>query len=253
MVVVDNSPVDSWNISEARIKYPNVTFIENPGNPGFGAANNIGFDLFESDYVLFMNNDTEFVEPVFSKSISFFERNPKVGCIGIRQIGGPSFFYRSESSLKKKELKRRLKAGLFDPVNFFLSGAFLMLRSSAFIEIGKFDPNFFMYCEESDLINRLEKRGYEVKFISTMSFLHKIGNRRKMNEDLVGTVLSHSYCYYLKKYNYENHEHLFFSRYVIYYKRIIYFAFMLDFKEVAKIIRIIKRSTEIYRSYFGGE
>lgn len=250
LVVVDNSPASFWNVSVARRKYPFVDFYENPSNPGFGAANNIGFGLFESEYVLFMNNDAEFTEPVFNKCIALFEENQQLGCLGIGQVGSLSFFYRSESPLKKKELKRRLKAGLFDPYNFFLSGAFLMLRSSAFVKVGMFDPEFFMYCEESDLINRLMRSGYDVQHIPTMSFLHKVGNRKKVNEYLSGTVLSRSYCYYLKKYNYVNHKQLFFSRYVRYYKRIIYFLLMFNFCEVAKIIRIIKTSTRIYKEYF---
>lgn len=250
LVIVDNSPASFLNVSEIQAKYSDVTIIEEPGNPGFGASNNIGFELFRSEYVLFMNNDTEFIEPVFSKCISIFKQNSNVGCIGIKQIGSLSFFYRSESSLKKKELKKRLKVGLFDPVNFFLSGAFLLLRSSVFIEVGKFDPRFFMYCEESDLINRLVKNGNEVIYVPTISFKHKIRNRKKLDEYLTGTILSHSYCYYLKKYNYPNHKSLYFSRFLRYYKRIIYFAFKLDFKEIVKIIRIIKISTKIYKTYF---
>ena len=137
LVVVDNSPASFWNVSVARRKYPFVDFYENPSNPGFGAANNIGFGLFESEYVLFMNNDAEFTEPVFNKCIALFEENQQLGCLGIGQVGSLSFFYRSESPLKKKELKRRLKAGLFDPCNFFLSGAFLMLRSFSSSVSGK--------------------------------------------------------------------------------------------------------------------
>lgn len=251
LVIVDNSPTSFLDISRIKSKYPDVTIVENPNNPGFGASNNIGFKLFKSDYVLFMNNDTEFLEPIFNKSIAIFENNTKIGCIGIRQIGGLSFFYRSESNVDKKELKRRLNAGLFDPVNFFLSGAFLMLRSSAFVDVGKFDTKFFMYCEESDLINRLLNKGYDVRYVPSMSFLHKVGHRKKLDEYLTGTVLSCSYCYYLKKYNYANHKKLYFSRYVRYYKRIIYFILRLDIKEVAKIIRIIKTSTCIYNDYFG--
>ena len=250
LVVVDNSPISFWNLSEAKEKYPNVTFVENPDNPGFGASNNIGFELFKSDYVLFINNDAEFIEPIFNKCIAVFRNNPKIGCIGIRQVGGLSFFYRSESPLKRKELKKNLKNGLFDPVNFFLSGAFLMLRSSAFIKVGMFDPELFMYCEESDLINRLVKNGYDVQYISAMSFLHKVGNRKNLDEYLSGVVLSRSYCYYLKKYNYVNHKQLFFSRYVRYYKRIIYFILIFNFREVAKIIRIMKTSTRIYKEFF---
>lgn len=253
LVVVDNSPASFWDVSGAREKYSAVEFHVNPDNLGFGVANNVGFSLFKSDYVLFMNNDAEFTEPVFGKCIALFENDSQLGCIGIGQVGCLPFFYRSESTLKRKELKRRLKAGLFDPYNFFLSGAFLMLRGSAFEKVGKFDPRLFMYCEESDLINRLVKDGYVVRYIPTMSFLHKAGNRKKMDEHLTGEVLSRSYCYYLKKYKYANHKRLFFSRYKRYYKCIVYFLLAFDFKEVAKIVRIMKTSTRIYRENFPGQ
>lgn len=250
LVIVDNSPTGTWDTAKTKELF-DIDIISNPANTGFGAGNNLGFEAHKSDYVLFVNNDTEFTEPVFSKLISKFESTPGLGCVGIHQDGGaPSFFNRSESPLPKKEIRNRLRNGQFDPFNFFLSGAFLMLPSDVFISIGKFDPKIFMYCEESDLLNRLNAAGYTTEYVPELSFLHKVGSRKKMDEYLVGTVLSQSYCYFLKKHGYENHKHLFFSRRINYYKRIVYFMLLFNFKEVAKIIRIIKTETRIYKTYF---
>lgn len=251
LIIVDNSPKGFWDISVFAIKYPTITLIKNPENQGFGASNNKGFEIFKSEYVLFMNNDAEFVEPVFREILSVFADNPNLGCVGIHQEGGaPSFFARSESLLGKKELKKRMRLNQFDPVNFFLSGAFLMLPSSVFIEVGKFDPLFFMYCEESDLINRLVSKQYEIRYLPELSFLHKVKNRKRKDEYLCGEVLSRSYCYYLQKYHYGNYKYLFFSRYKTYYKLICYFVLLFDLREVMKLLRIISTSTRIYREFF---
>lgn len=95
LIIVDNSPLDYravQNLVDSQYKNM-VSYIANPTNPGFGASNNIGFKYLPSDYVLFINNDVEFLEPVFLKIIYEFEQNPSIGCVGVHQKGGaPSFF-----------------------------------------------------------------------------------------------------------------------------------------------------------------
>ena len=142
LVVIDNSPESSWDIKLFKKQYPMIAFIENPQNPGFGAANNIGFELFESDYVLFMNNDTEFIQPVFRSLIKICESNNRIGCIGIHQLGGaPSFF-------PKMTAPKNIDNNHFDDSYHFISGAFMFFRSSAFKECGMFDSNLFLCINE---------------------------------------------------------------------------------------------------------
>ena len=75
LIIVDNSPTDSWGRSEFAQRYNDIEFIPNPSNPGFGASNNIGFKKYLSEYTLFINNDVEFLEPLFKLLIKEFEKD----------------------------------------------------------------------------------------------------------------------------------------------------------------------------------
>ena len=55
IIVVDNNSSDD---TESVVKsFPSVVYIKNKENLGFGAANNIGYDIAKSNNVLFLNND----------------------------------------------------------------------------------------------------------------------------------------------------------------------------------------------------
>lgn len=74
LIIIDNSPTNSWEITEFTQRYKDIDFILNPSNPGFGASNNIGFTKYKSEYTLFINNDVEFLEPLFTPLIKEFEK-----------------------------------------------------------------------------------------------------------------------------------------------------------------------------------
>lgn len=242
LVVVDNSPVAFWNLSGTKMKYPNVTFVENPENPGFGASNNIGFNLFKSDYVLFMNNDTEFVEPVFEKLIELHEADVKIGCIGIHQLGGsPSFF-------KKMTTPKGIDNAKFTDQYHFISGAFMFFKSAAFEKCGKFDENLFMYFEEFDISTRLSNNGFYTEYVNNLSFLHKVGNRRQINETTWKRAIP-SFCYICRKYDLDPKAH---SKPIM--KRLImlffYNCLLLHFREALKIWNVyIYRKRLIYKEF----
>jgi len=44
----------------------------------------------------------------------------------------------------------------------WISGAFMLFRAEVFAELGGFDENFFMYCEDLDLCYRAGERGYRI-------------------------------------------------------------------------------------------
>lgn len=195
LIIVDNSPENSCDTAVIASEYPDAVFIPNPSNPGFGASNNIGFEYCQSEYVLFINNDVEFLEPVFKNIIMEFENDQTIGCIGIHQEGGaPSFF-------KNMLAPKRCKVNQFDERFHFISGAFMFFRSCVFKRIGMFDAEIFMYMEEFDLSYRLIQAGYHIKYIPHLSFLHKTGNRRvaSMQGWIAGTE---AYCHICLKYGF---------------------------------------------------
>ena len=242
LIIVDNSPQNSWEWRTFIQKYHDIDFISNPSNPGFGASNNIGFARYESDYVLFINNDVEFIEPLFTSLLKEFDKDTSIGCIGIHQKGGaPSFFL-------KMTAPEGAKVDEFNQETHFISGAFMLFRSDLFVEIGMFDPNLFMYFEEFDLSERLLLKGYKTVFLDKYHFLHKAGHRTKQNE-FAAQKGSDSFCYICKKYelDYKAKNDAYIKRML---KMIIYNLLFLNIKEVLKIRRIICYRKKVIKENF---
>lgn len=203
IVVVDNSPPTESIPIEFQKNFPDVSFVFAPENKGFGYSNNIGASLFDSDYLLFFNNDTELVQPVFTKLIAEMEADSSVGCIGIKQeCGNPSFFRRPEAFVPYWRMKKDIKNDRYNNREYFMPGAFMFFRTACFFEIGKFDENIFMYYEEPDICNRVQAYNYKVNYNKALTFNHKTGSRHSFSKQTYQVMLT-SYFYYMKKYKYD--------------------------------------------------
>jgi GT2 family glycosyltransferase len=56
-----------------------------------------------------------------------------------------------------------------------VKGAALLVRRTAFEEVGGFDERFFLYAEESDLCARLSERGWTILFEPAARVVHRGG------------------------------------------------------------------------------
>ena len=84
-IVVDNNSSDD-KISEFKIKYDWVEWIENSENLGFAKANNIGASKTKSHWILFLNPDTILDENVLGSLLNFCEENDSYKLICIKQL-----------------------------------------------------------------------------------------------------------------------------------------------------------------------
>lgn len=243
LIIVDNSPSEYQEIRKLVFNFykDTVIYIQNPSNPGFGASNNRGFLYQDTDYVLFINNDVEFTEPVFQKIIREMETDNSIGCIGIHQTGGAPSFFVKMTAPKGCQMKK------FDERFHFISGAFMFFRSDVFKRIGMFDENIFMYLEEFDVSERILCAGYKTIYYDCLSFWHKVKNRKIQNEYLwkIGTE---SFCYVCKKYKLNPYSLTLGNKRLI----LLVFYFILHFKikESLKILRIIRMRKNIIERNF---
>lgn len=245
LIIVDNSPSEYQEIRKLVFNFykDTVIYIQNPSNPGFGASNNIGFLYQDADYVLFINNDVELTEPVFQKIIREMEIDNSIGCIGIHQTGGAPSFFVKMTAPKGCQMRK------FDERFHFISGAFMFFKSDVFEKIGMFDENLFMYFEEFDLSERLIKNGFHTAFLPNLSFLHKVGNRKIINEKVWIKAIP-SFCYICKKYNIDPVVH---SKFIMRRLKLLflYNIITLQWKNAAKVFHVYKARKQIVYKEFG--
>ncbi len=174
--VVDNASIDG-SVEHLRPLFPEVHWMVNPENEGFGKANNRALEKAAGDQILFLNPDTLLDENCLQTCLSFMKQNPDAGALGIRMTDGSGRYLPESKRAFPSPLTSLFKltglAALFPRSALFaryslghlsehenqevevLAGAFLMVRKSILDQIGGFDPRFFMYGEDIDLSYRI--------------------------------------------------------------------------------------------------
>lgn len=198
VIVVDNNSSDGSQ--EMLEKYPGITYIQSGTNLGFGRANNLGYEKAIGDYVLLLNSDTYLINNALKCFVDEFrlaDRN--IGCIGTKLLKPdmtPNHSFQKLPSLSADFKNmcgiylRRLRINLksfserdYDTIERFpveyITGADLCIRRLLIEEYGLFDPDYFMYFEETDLQNRYRAAGYANYIVSTPQIVHLEGTSSK--------------------------------------------------------------------------
>ncbi|HMQ90885.1 MAG TPA: glycosyltransferase family 2 protein, partial [Flavilitoribacter sp.] len=89
--VVDNNSADG-SANLVREKFPWVRLIANDDNPGFARANNQAIRQASGEFILLLNPDTIVAENTFSKCLSFMDRHPEAGGLGVHMLDGSGQF-----------------------------------------------------------------------------------------------------------------------------------------------------------------
>lgn len=196
IIVVDNAS-EAGSFQSLRQKYPDVRFILNKRNQGFGAANNRGAAEAKGDYLFFLNPDTLLLDNAVLGFYRFLESGKPevVSCGGnlVTAEGVPTTSYGNFPSLLQefgdmgfrqffpqyynRHLKLGKKAGgLNNPIRVpYIVGADIFISKGAFLEAGGFDEAFFLYYEETDLFYRLYQQGYTSYLLPEVKVMHLEG------------------------------------------------------------------------------
>lgn len=199
--VIDNGSVDG---SKEYFKYDNrITYIYSEENLGFGRANNIGIERSDAKYVFLLNSDAYLIEDVISRFYDFMEdpSNRNVACCGANVINGngDNAVIGGNLPTVKESIarigfavfflpyyKRYLASGIKhfkDRGNLYeigcVTGANMFLRKSVLNETGAFDPDFFLYYEETEMSFRFKKHGYKSYILANLKVAHLEGSSSK--------------------------------------------------------------------------
>jgi GT2 family glycosyltransferase len=247
IIVIDNKSSDD-SITMIKQYYPDILLIESEKNLGFGNANNFAAKSASGKYLFFLNSDTFLRNDALSVLVEFMEMTPNCGICGANITGFegnpihsfskvfPSPF--SDFFLIFRKLPRFLYGKNWQ-YNFtekpmqvaYITGADLLIRANIFRSQNGFDPEFFMYYEETELTYRVKKTGCLVYNVPAASIAHKKGASLQFL-DSTNEIFYHSKYYYLKK---------------IYGKKltcVAHLVFLLVY--CCKILRCVFRNTDDY-------
>lgn len=191
--VIDNNSSDG-TIAYLQEEFPFIIFISNKENIGFSRASNMALKKAVGRYILFLNPDTIVPEDCFVRTVSFMDKNPLGGALGVKMIdGGGNYLRESKRGFPTVWASFCKMTGLtkgFPSSRIFaryymghlsenenqeveaLSGAFLMVKKEVLDKTGGFDERFFMYAEDIDLSYRIIQAGYKNYYFSEIAILH---------------------------------------------------------------------------------
>ncbi|MBI5731745.1 MAG: glycosyltransferase family 2 protein [Candidatus Magasanikbacteria bacterium] len=197
VAVIDNTPADgAWLM--LKNNFPEVRYLPQDENLGFGRAQNVGLKAVEAKYYFILNPDTIFPpsERVIPRLYDFLETHPAIGMIGPKLLntdGGlqyscyrfPSFFiplYRRSALGQRPGNKKRIDEYLMKdfsheearPVDW-LMGSAMFARGQALKEAGFFDERYFMYFEDCDLCRRFWEAHWPVYYVPQIKITHRHG------------------------------------------------------------------------------
>ncbi len=190
VLVVDNASTDGvkdW----LDAHYPWVHYIQAGSNLGFGRANNLGAAAAKGQYLFFLNPDTEIHGDLMGTGLAFFSSDEAVG-VGVagfpvvNATGQPEVTAGNFPGLLSITLELLLPGRVFphrlrkkwhptySEVDY-ISGADLFVPRRYWAVTGGFDPEFFLYYEETEWQYRLQQLGLKRVLLPAPTLLHHVG------------------------------------------------------------------------------
>jgi len=192
--VADNSEGADSSLSAVVAAEPGLQLVPMPRNLGYGGAvNEIARRLDDNiRWILVVNPDVTFGPGSIDVLRAAVDEHPRAAQFGPRILTADGHTYPSARRLPSlrdgighalffrvwpknpwsrryldapESYERQRQAG-------WLSGACLLIRRSAFDEVGGFSSEYFMYFEDVDLGKKFGERGYESVFVPSAVVSH---------------------------------------------------------------------------------
>lgn len=219
VIVVDNASVDgSADALEAR--FPEIRVVRSRENIGFGRGNNLGATFATGDALFLLNTDTVVrpgaIETLYRNLFADTKRgivgpfleNPD-GSYQCSMISFPTVwrtfctFFWLDRIFPRVPLFADGQMTHADPLKEHdvdvINGAAMMIRRDVFEKISGFDPEYFMYYEESDLCKRVAQLGHGARYTPSARVLHLISQSSRSHPWWFHHILRRSRMIYARK------------------------------------------------------
>lgn len=190
--LIDNSPIPT---NSNLYLLPCVKYIKSSKNLGYGAGHNMAIreSLQINDYHFVLNPDIYFDPNEIFKMLIKISSDPTIGQL-MPKVYYPNGEMQYLCKLVPTPFDLFLRRFMFGPLKYlvksrtnkfelrftgytremnvpYLSGCFMLFRSSALADIGLFDERFFMYPEDIDITRRMHAK-YKTIFFPDAKIYH---------------------------------------------------------------------------------
>ncbi len=191
-IIVENSQNHELK-KKIEQNYENISvFIKE--NNGVSSALNFAVEKIKTNYFLQISPDLEFNFKDLDIFLDFAKKNNnKFAALG------PRFLDVKEKS--HKQINENLEFGEINSIH----GSCMFFNKDTFLDIGKFDENFFLYFEETEYCSRAKNKGYSSYQLNKSRVRNKgrsVDVENEKNDNFSNILIWHfvwSKYYYFKK------------------------------------------------------
>ena len=195
-IIVTDSGTIQETVELMEYKFPDIEFIQNKKNIGFGRSVNAGLVKAQGIYIFIMNADCIVPYPEeLDTLLSYFKNTRNVGIVGPKLLNFDNThqhstfrFYtpltilarrtpigktaKGERAVKRFIMTQNtLKSNEGANVDW-LMGSALLTKREHLDKLGMFDERFFMYMEDVDLCRRFWESGLRVMYCPASRIYH---------------------------------------------------------------------------------
>ncbi|MCW4015013.1 MAG: glycosyltransferase family 2 protein [Candidatus Bathyarchaeota archaeon] len=185
VVVVDNASTDGSldTMKESFGSDSRIKFVEIHENTGHSEGCNIGAQVTKGEYLVFVDSDIEFDSKNWLREmVNVMENDASIGlaqakivlsgdkscldcvCVAVDALGTWAANYGTKQEMLKENFEI-----------LAASSGCCIIRREIFDHAGGFDPEYFMYDDDTDLSLRIRLLGYKVMFVSSALVIHRSG------------------------------------------------------------------------------
>lgn len=220
--VVDNASTDG-SPDMVREQFPWVSLVASEENLGYGPAVNVVAEGTSAPWIAPANEDIEAREGAIERLLEAGERHPDAGIVAPRLVlpdgstqhsvnSFPTVPFTLAYNLGLHQLSRRLGdrlcvAGQWDPERPrevpWSMATFMLVRRSAWDEVGGFDPAQWMHAEDLDLAWRMREAGWKTVYEPSAEIFHvgSAASKKAFGEDLMPRFMGASYAWMARRRN----------------------------------------------------
>lgn len=197
IIIVDNGSKTPFELQENE-KRNNIILIRKEKNSGFTGGYNIGIKEAlkrGADYVMAVNNDTTMHPDMIENMLKVLDSDPKIG------LTVPKIYFSKGQEFHKDRYKPEelgkifwyagghtdwanvksvhrgvdeVDHGQYDQIEevTFATGCCMFFKREVLEKVGIFDDRYFLYYEDADLNERVQRAGYKVYYVPTAVLIH---------------------------------------------------------------------------------